>query len=114
MGMPNIEGPDRKKPLCYDPARGKFITYDEILAGTEPIIPMERLSAEDLKRLVIERQRVGPDYRVQTISGPLMSRDDVVEAILSDEPFGLATVEADSSHLRDLLAQIQETMSRND
>lgn len=110
MGMPKIEGPDRKKPLCYDPERGKFITYDEILSGREQIVPLERLSAEDLKRLVIERQRVGPDYRAQAMSGPLMSRDDVVEAILRDEPFGLATVEADFSHLRDLLAQIKEAM----
>lgn len=110
MDMPKIEGPDRNKPLCYDPERGKFITFDEILSGTEQIVPLERLSAEDIKRLVIERQRVGPDYRVQAMSGSLMSRDDVVEAILRDEPFGLATVEADFSHLRDLLAQIKEAM----
>lgn len=113
MGMPKIEGPDRKKPLCYDPERDKFITFDEILSGTEEIVPLERLSAEDLKRLVVERQRVGPDYRVQAMSGPLMSRDDVVRAILRDDPFGLATIEAEVSHLRDLLAQIGEAMKKD-
>ncbi|MHC4642269.1 MAG: hypothetical protein ACYS32_11540 [Planctomycetota bacterium] len=112
MDMPKIEGPNRKKPLCYDPERSKFITFDEILSGTEQIIPLERLSAEDLKRLVIERQRVGPDYKAQAMSGPLMSRDDVVEAILRDEPFGLATVEADLSHLRDLLGQIKQALKQ--
>lgn len=110
MGMPKIEGPDRKKPLCYDPERGKFITFDDILSGRKHIVPLKHLSAEDLNRLVIERQRVGPDYKVQPMSGSVMSRDDVVEAILRDEPFGRATVEADLSYLRDLLAQIEEAL----
>lgn len=110
MDMPKIEGPDRKKPLCYDPMRGKFITFDEIISGLEQIVPLDRLSSEDLTNLVIERQRVGPDYRVQAMSGSLTSRDDVVKAILRDEPFGRATVEADISHLRDLLSQIEEAM----
>ncbi|CBE68384.1 MAG: hypothetical protein F9K13_02635 [Candidatus Methylomirabilis oxygeniifera] len=110
MAMPNIQGPDRKKPLCYDPHRNKFITFDEIISRAEEIYPLERLTIEHLKRLVIERQRVGPDYKVQVMSGPLMSRDDVVEAILRDEPFGRATIEAELSHLRDLLAQINEAL----
>ena len=112
MGMPKIEGPNRKKPLCYDPERGKFITFDEILTGTEQIVPLERLSAEELTHLVVERQRAGPDYRVQAMSGSLMSRDDVVDSIHHDEPFGRTTVEADLSHLRDLLAQIKEAMRK--
>ncbi len=110
MGMPKIEGPDRKKPLCYDPERGKFITFDAILSGAEQIVPLERLNEEDFTRLVIERQRVGPDYRVQAMSGSLMSRDNVVEAIQRDEPFGRATVEAERSHLLDLLAQIEDAL----
>lgn len=110
MGMPSIQGPDRNKPLCYDPHRKKFITFDEIISCTEPIIPPEQLSAEDLKRLIIERQRVGPDYKVQAMSGPVMSRDEVVQAISRDEPFGRATTEAELSHLRDLLAQIKEAL----
>lgn len=110
MEMPRIQGPDRKKPLCYDPQRDKFITFDEIVNGAEPIVPLEQLTAEQLKRLVIERQRVGPDYRVQAMSGPPMSRDDVVEAISRDEPFGRASMEAELSHLRDLLNQIRQAM----
>ena len=110
MGMPMIEGPDRLKPLCYDPQRHKFITFDEIVSGAERIVPPDSLTADDLKLLVIERQRVGPDYRVQTISGPVMTRDDVIEAIVRDEPFGRATIEAESSYLRDLLAQIEDTL----
>ena len=110
MGIPKIEGPDRKKPLCYDPERSKFITLDEILSGSEQIVPLDRLSDNDLKRLVLERQRVGPEYRVQVMSGALISRDDVVELIRRDEPFGRATIEADLSHLRDLLTEIEEAI----
>ena len=110
MGIPKIEGPDRRKPLCYDPRRQKFITFDEILSGEEPIVPLDDLGSEDLKRLVIERQRVGPDYRVRSMSGPVMTRNDVIAAIERGEEFGRATIEADASHLRDLHAQIAEAM----
>ena len=40
--------------------------------------------------------------------------DDVVEAILGDEPFGQATIEAELSYLRDLLGQIQDAMRENE
>ncbi len=76
----------------------------------EIIIPLERLNSEDIKRLVIERQRLGPDYKVRSMSGPLMSRDNVVESIQNNEPFGRVTVEAECSHLRDLLLQIEDAM----
>lgn len=114
MGLPKIEGPDRDKPVCYDPDRDKFITYDEIISGKEQIVPLERLSPKDLTRLVIERHRVGPDHTAQAMSGPPMSRDEVVKAIERDEPFGRAAVEGDLSHLRDLLAQIGEAMRERD
>ncbi|MDX9736116.1 MAG: hypothetical protein RBU36_18445 [Thermoanaerobaculia bacterium] len=104
--MPRIEGPDRAKPLSYDPKRDKLITFDEILSGDEPIIPVDQLTESERVHLVIERQRAGPDYRVQAMSGSPMSRDDVIEAIRRGDDFGRATVEADLSHLRDLLAQI--------
>ena len=95
-------------------ADSKFITFDEIISGKEQIVPLERLSADDLKRLVIERHRVGPDFRVQVMSGPSMSRDEVIEAIRRDEPFGIATIEAESSHLRDLLKQIEEALGEEE
>lgn len=114
MGMPKIEGPARRQPLCYDPERDKFISFDDIVSGREPIIPMERLSTEERKRLVVQRQRRGPDYRVRAMSGSSMSRDDVIQSILRDEAFGRAAVEAELSHLRDLLRQIEEAMKTKD
>ena len=108
--MPKIEGENLKKPLCYDPARKKFILFEEIVSGREKVVPLDALSPEDLKRLVIERQRRGPAYTVQAISGPPYTRDAVIKAIEGDEPFGRVTVEAEVSYLKELLAQIQANL----
>jgi len=110
MPMPKIDEQNLKKPLCYDPARKKFIFFNDIVSGRERIIPVETLSKKDLKRLVIERHLSGPDYRVQAISGPPMSRDEVVHAIEKDEPFGLNTVDAEKSYLKNFLAEIRRNL----
>lgn len=107
MALPQMDEQNRKKPICYDASRNKFITFDAIVSGKEQIVPVDTLSEDDLKKLVIERHRVGPNYRVQAMSGPPLSRDDVVQAIEKDEPFGRMTLEAEKSYLRDLLSQIQ-------
>jgi hypothetical protein len=111
MPMPEIDAANIKKPLCYDPEREQFIFFDEIKSGKEKIISLDALSDADLKRLVVERQRAGPDYTVQAISGPPMSRDDVVKAIEQDEPFGSITFEAETSYLRWILSEIDQALS---
>lgn len=112
MGMPKIEGPDRAKPLGYDPKRDKLITYDEILSGDEPIIPIDQLTEPERIHLVIARQRASLDYHAQAMSGFPMSRDEVIDAIRRGDDFGRATAEADLSHLRDLLAQIGSELEK--
>jgi hypothetical protein len=110
MPLPKIDEVNAKKPLCYDPRRDVFIYYGDIVSGREKIIQVDSLSAEELKKLVIKRQNAGPEYTLQSISGPPLSRDDVVRAILSDDPFGRISVEAEKSYLRDILAQIAENL----
>ena len=109
-GIPDIKGPDREKPLCYDPGRDKFILLDEIIKGEEQIVPLESLSESDLRKLVIERNRVGPDYKMQSISGPPFTRDDIVAEIEKETEFGKMTVQAEISYLKDLLKQIKEAL----
>jgi hypothetical protein len=111
MPLPKIEGASRRKPLCYDPSRKKFILFDEIVSGKEKIIPLDTLSEEDLKRLVIERQRQDSNYTVQAISGPPHGRDSVIKAIEQDDPFGQTTVKAEVSYLKELLNQIQRNLA---
>jgi hypothetical protein len=108
--MPNIDLQNRKKPLAYDPTRKKFILYDDIVSGKEKIIPIDILSEPDLKMLIIERQKTGPDYTVQAISGVSMTRNDVIRAIEQDEPFGQMTLQAEKSHLRDLQHEIRRNL----
>lgn len=110
MSLPSIDEANAKKPLGYDPSRKKFIFLEEILSRNEAIIPVDSLSGDDFKKLVIERQMAGPDYHVQSISGTPLSRDDVVRAIRKGEPFGQMALEAEKSYLRDLLADIQKKL----
>jgi hypothetical protein len=110
MPMPKIDEANRKKPLCYDPTREKFILYDEIVSGEERIVDIDTLSEDDLKKLIAERHRKGPDYTVRAISGPPMSRNDVTAAIEKSEQFGIMTVQAEKSYLRDLLKEIRKNL----
>jgi hypothetical protein len=110
MSMPVIDGLNRKKPLCYDPSRKRFIYFDDILSGQQAIVLPSSLSVEDKKRLVIERHRVGPDYAGQAMSGPLMNRNDMVRAIERDEEIGRTAVAAEVSYLVELLAEIKRNL----
>ncbi|MBN1569434.1 MAG: hypothetical protein JXA73_16430 [Acidobacteria bacterium] len=110
MSMPVIDDENRKKPLCYDPSRSKFIYYDEIIARAEPIVFPSTLSQSDRKKLVLERQVAGPDYSTQTISGSRITRNDMVQMIQNDEGMGKTTVEAEISYLNELLAEIKRNL----
>jgi hypothetical protein len=111
MALPKIDAANLKKPLCYDPARKKFIYYADIVSGAERIIPVDTLSPEDRKKLIVERQKAGPDYKLQPMSGPLMTRDDVVKAIERDNPVGLTTVDAEVAYLGELLDEIRRNLA---
>jgi hypothetical protein len=108
--LPKIDSRNRDKPLCYDPQRKKFILFNEITSGKEKIIPLEKLSFSDKKLLIVERQKKGPDYTIQPISGIPYTRDMVVSSILRDEELGKMTMEADLSMLKDLLIEIQRNL----
>jgi hypothetical protein len=111
MAIPNIPERLRRMPLSYDPQRKKFIHFDEIVSGKERIVPLRTLARADLKRLIIERARHDPTPVQQSISGPPLSREQVVAAIENDEPFGRAKVEAEASYLDELLEQIREGLA---
>lgn len=108
--LPKIDSENIKKPLCYNPSRGKYILYEEIVSRKEEILSIDELSAEDFKKLVIKRLQAGPDFKVQAISGPPYSRNDVIRAVVQDEPFGQTTVEAEKTYLRDLLYEIKKNL----
>jgi len=110
MALPQIDEANRKKPLCYDSSRKKFIYFDEIAAKKEAIISPSALSRNDQKKLIIERQLAGPDYTTQAMSGAPLKRDDVVKAIRNNEEYGLVTVEAEISYITELLEEIRRSL----
>ena len=109
--LPEIKGSARRKPVCYDPEADQFVTIDDLEAGNAKIVPLDRLSNEQLKRLVIERNRVGEDYKVQMDwTVPPYSRNDVIQAIEADTEEGRVAVQADIAYLGDLLKKIEAAL----
>jgi hypothetical protein len=109
--MPQLEGQNRLKPLSYDPKTGRFITYDEIISGRAKIVPLDQLSPEQLKNLVLQRQRVGPDYTMSDLNGRAVKRDEIVQQIINDTEFGRMVMKAEIAYLREFLNQIQQALS---
>ena len=109
--MPEIRGPDRNKPIYYDPTTDRFITLDDLEAEKGEIVPVDELTQEQQKRLVIERNRVGSDYTQQAISGPAQTRDEVIREIEAETESGRMAVQADIMYLRDLQKKIKKDVS---
>ena len=108
--LPDIPGPDRRKPLCYAPQREKFISYEEIVSGSEKIVHLDSLTLAHQRKLVIERNRQGPPYTIQVMSGAKLNRDDVIREIEQQTDFGNMTVEAEIAHVRELLIKIEQAL----
>jgi len=109
--MPEIQGPDRNKPIYYDPNTDRFITLDDLEAEKGEIVPVDALTPAQQKHLVIERNRAGSDYTQQAISGPAQTRDEVIREIESETESGRMAVQADLMYLRDLQNQIIQEVS---
>ncbi len=108
--LPDVQGPDRYKPLCYDPKLKRFISFDEIVSGKKTPVSLDALTEEEKVNLVLERNRQGPDYTVQSISGKPMTRDEVVREIEAKTEFGRMTVDAELSYLKDFIATIEKAL----
>lgn len=106
MALPKLDNLSLRKPLSYDRKRHKFIYYNDLISGDEKIIFMDDLSIEEKKTLIIERIKQDPNYTIQSISGIAYSRDDIIQAIQTNDDIGKMTLEAETSMLNDLLKNI--------
>ena len=106
--LENIKGLDRKKPICLDPKRNKFILIDDIIDQREKIFSLDKLNRSESKKLVIERLRKGPDFIVGDLNGLKKNRHQVIEDIKNDTKFGKMTLDAELSYLKDLLREIEK------
>jgi len=111
--LPKIDEQNRYKPLSYDPKTHHFITFDEFVSCKAKIVPLKELNEEELKNLVAERHRVGPDYKMSDLNGNVLDRNQVVAEIVKGTAFGKKVVGAEISYLTDFLRQIQEALDSN-
>jgi hypothetical protein len=109
--LPDIKGANRLKPLGYDPQTRKYILYDDIINGRAEIVPLNKLTDAQIKELVAERQRVGPDYTMANLKGEMRTRDEIVQEILNETDFGKMMVQAEKSYLSDFLKQIEAALA---
>ena len=70
------------------------------------MIPPEKLAAVDLKKLVIERIRLGPDFEMQSLSGRMYARDDIINEIEKETEFGLVVLEAEIIRVKNLAGEL--------
>jgi hypothetical protein len=108
--MPNIKGPDRNKPVSFDPKKNLFITIDDIFDKKATITPIDNLTEEQQKQLVVERLRRGSDFTEQAISGPPYTRDNVIEHIEKDSEYGQMRIQVELGYLREFLKQIEDEL----
>jgi hypothetical protein len=111
MPLPVMDEASRKRPLCYDPVRKKFIYYDQIVSGEEKIISLDVLTEAEFEKLVIKRLQALPkDTKYYTISGLTITRDDMIQSIQQGNPDGLATLQMERSYLAEFLEEIQNNL----
>jgi hypothetical protein len=108
--LPKIDERNRQKPLTMDVKTGRFITYDEIIHNRAAITPLDQLTHEQLKELVIERQRVGPDYTMSDLNGNKLTRDEIVQEMIKETSFGAMLIKAETDYLNEFLAQIDSAL----
>lgn len=111
MPLPIMDEANRKRPLGYDHVRKKFIYFDQIVSGEEKIIPLEALTEADFEKLVIKRLRVLPkNTKVYSISGSMITRDEMIRAIQEGTPDGQETLQMERTYLAEFLKEIQSNL----
>ena len=96
------------RPISYDRSRRKYIYIDDVFAGKEKIIPVDNLSRKDQKKLVIKRLKAeNPKTKSQPMTGSSLTRDELIEAVKNDEPYGIMQMEMQLNYLGNFLGAIQ-------
>jgi hypothetical protein len=112
MTLPQLDETSRKRPIGYCPTCNQFVYYDQVVSGQTQIIPLDTLSEDDLKKLVIERYRVlGQETRIGPMAS-LYSPEAIVRMIEEGEPFGLMTVQAETNYLRSFLDDLAHDLEQ--
>lgn len=103
-----------KRPISYNPSCRRYIYIDDVFAGKEKIIPIDKLSRKDQKKLVIKRLKAeNPTTKSQPMTGFSLTRDELIQAVKNDEPYGKMQLEMQLNYLENFLSAIQSYLESN-
>jgi hypothetical protein len=103
-----------KRPISYNPSCRRYIYIDDVFAGKEKIIPIDKLSRKDQKKLVIKRLKAeNPMTKSQPMTGFSLTRDELIQAVKNDEPYGKMQLDMQLNYLENFLGAIQSYLESN-
>jgi len=105
MKLPDIVAAAKRRPLSYNPITKTYIYYDELEQGTAKLYPIEKLSPEQLKQLVIERQLSNTPTDYATLQELKWNNEAMADEIRNETKLGKQILQADKDYLEFYLAQ---------
>ncbi|MBS1643989.1 MAG: hypothetical protein JST36_03050 [Bacteroidetes bacterium] len=103
--LPEIVAAAKRRPLSYNPITQAYIYYDELAQGTAKLYPLEKLSPEQLKQLVIERQLSNTPTEYATLQDVKRDNEAMADEIRKETKLGKQILQADKDYLEFYLEQ---------
>lgn len=119
--LPELKGPARLKPISYNPDKDKFIYYDDIIQQIDTIYPIDQLTQDQQKKLVLERlqkdletnqieKRENEPVIQMGFGGPALSNDEMINQIKKQTNIGKSIILSEITYLRDYIQNIEEAL----
>ncbi|MCW4048412.1 MAG: hypothetical protein NWE89_01615 [Candidatus Bathyarchaeota archaeon] len=122
--LPKLSDEAKKKPIGYNPETQRFIYYDDVVDGREPVTPLTELSEQDKTKLILERLRTDMEAEEKNLAGkskvamgfegPVLDKKQLMEQVKAQTSFGRIHLNAEISYINDLLATIEEALLERD
>ena len=117
-GLPEPKGIAKLKPISYNPDDDKFILFDDAVHRFEKIYPIDELTFQQQKKLVIKRLQTELDAMQEkdkptiqmSFSGPTLNTQQMIENVEKETDFGKTIIRSEISALRDYTLNIQEAL----
>jgi hypothetical protein len=95
-----------EKPL-YVSSSGKFLTAKDIIAEPSATLgSLLTLSKDDQVKLVIERYKLEPDFKLGIIGVGLLTKDEIISHIKNQDAFGQTALEAEIDYCGELISTL--------
>ena len=105
MVLPAIVEGAKKRPLSLDPQTGSYIYYDKVEKGEQKIVPIERLTHDQLLRLAIKRQLTNEPSLTTTMNGQFFTNEQLAKEIENETKIGQQIFRSDIDYLKFYLSQ---------